>query len=515
MAELRRSLAGVDHTTSLRKAPKGSVTPAKVQFDWQILATDFATIVLGISLIQSSINVLGAIGLSGLAAVGAIEAEAVVSAQQVALGVACAAVSTWYFWVHGHYLRRRSSWDRIGDLTFVFACLMGAEVVVRELWLNSGLPLLGLALQWLLIALLLLGVRLAVRHLLESRGHWLHPAVVLGSGQRALNLARSVSEDRDLGLEITHILAFGGEGEEEPAPGTVKIGGRDVRVIQSRDPLAELLLRFCSHVILIALPPGQLSRGDGLLMSIAMLFPRVGAVMPATELGAGGVKAQVLMLRDVAVVWLGTGLACHGWRLTKRLFDVFASFLFLVAAGPVLVLIALLILWREGGPVFFLQERIGRSGKAFRMVKFRTMVQNAEDVLTAWRQEHPELWSDYKIGNFKLSDDPRVTPLGRLLRRTSIDELPQLWNVLKGDMSLVGPRPLLPREVTNYGANIQLYHTARPGLSGLWQVSGRSTTRFADRVRLDAWYLRNWCFWYDVVILFKTIRMVLNREGAY
>lgn len=515
MAELRRSLAGVDYTTSLRKATKGSVTTAKVQFDWQILATDFATIVLGVSLIQTLFDVLDPTRPGGFSGVGPIGSGAEASFFQAVLGIAFAAITVWYFWVHGHYLRRRSSWDRIGDLTFVFACLLGAEVAVRGLWQGSGLPLFSLALQWLVIAFLLLGLRVAVRRFLAGRGHWLKPAVVLGSGERALSLANSISEDRDLGLAVSHVLALDGTSDEKLAPGTVGVGGRDVRVIHSQDPLAELLLRFGGHVVLVAPSQGEFSRLNGLLTSISMLFPRVGVVMPSTELTAGGIQAQVLMLREVAVVWLGTGLACQGWRLTKRLFDLFASLLILVGTAPILIVASLAILWREGGPVFFVQERIGRDGRVFKMIKFRTMVRDAEAVLAAWQQDHPELWAEYQQGNFKLCDDPRVTSLGRLLRKTSIDELPQLLNVLKGDMSLVGPRPLLPREVTSYGTSIQLYHTARPGLSGLWQVSGRSGTRFADRVRLDVWYLRNWRFWYDIVILFKTVREVLNRKGAY
>jgi undecaprenyl-phosphate galactose phosphotransferase len=169
----------------------------------------------------------------------------------------------------------------------------------------------------------------------------------------------------------------------------------------------------------------------------------------------------------------------------------------------------------NGAPAIFAQERIGLDGRVFRFLKFRSMVRDAENILSRWRTERPELWDEYQRNNFKLRDDPRMLRVGRWIRRTSIDELPQLFNVLKGEMSLVGPRPLLGRELTIYGDTIELYKQVRPGITGLWQISGRSETRFADRAAYDAWYVRNWSLWYDFVILLRTVKVVFLREGAY
>jgi len=521
MAELRRTLAGVASATSLRKAPKGSVSTKGAHIDWQILAVDFAIIALGLGVLRSAFQLANWTGPTIWSA-GQVEAlsppgldllgHAVALPSALALGGA--AVAVWYFWLRGHYLRRRSSWDRLGDLAFVAGSLIALELLAAWQGLSGSLPLPALLLVWTIVCALLLSGRLAVRRHLERAGHWRRPAVVLGSGQRAREVARAVAEDQDLGLSVTHIVQFVETGSEDEAE-TVTIAGKEVPVLATQDPLAALFLRFRDHVILIAPPPEEFAAVDKLVPTLTSLCPTVGVALPTVGLAVVGAATQVLLKRDVALVWMQNRLMRLEWRVMKRCFDVLAAASILIVTAPILLTVALLIYCLEGAPVFFAQERVGRNGKLFRMIKFRTMVNDAEEILAKWKAENPERWSEYKANNFKLADDPRVTLLGRLLRQTSIDELPQLWNVLKGDMSLVGPRPLLRREVNDYGGNIQLYLTARPGLSGLWQVSGRSETQFSDRAQLDGWYVRNWSFWYDIVILFKTVRIVLGRSGAY
>jgi len=181
---------------------------------------------------------------------------------------------------------------------------------------------------------------------------------------------------------------------------------------------------------------------------------------------------------------------------------------------PLVALIALAIRLTSKGPAFYSQQRIGKQGQLFRAWKFRTMVENADEVLRRYLEENPALRAEWEE-NFKLRNDPRVTAVGSFLRKTSLDELPQLWNVLKGEMSLVGPRPIVNAEIVRYGESISLLGRVKPGLSGLWQVSGRSNTTYEDRVRLDMYYIRNWSVWLDIFILAKTCAVVLKRQGAY
>ncbi len=521
MAELRRTLAGMASATSRLKAPKGFVNTKSVHFDWQVLAADFAIIALGLGVLRPAFQVADWTGptiwpasqlevllLAGPELLG----HALALSSVLALGGA--AISVWYFWLRGHYSRRRSSWDRLGDIAFVAGSLIALEHLAAWQGLAGTLPFSALLLLWAAVGALLLSGRIAVRRYLERAGRWRRPAVVLGSGQRAQEVARAVAEDQDLGLSVTHIVQFAQAGSADEVE-MVTIAGEEVPILATQDPLAALFLRFRDHVILIAPPPEEFAAVDKLVPTLTSLCPTVGVALPTVGLSVTGAATQVLLRRDVALVWMQNRLMRLEWRAMKRCFDVLAAAGILIFTSPILLTVALLIRLLDGAPVFFAQERVGRNGKIFRMIKFRTMVNDAEEILAQWKAEHPERWAAYKANNFKLSNDPRVTLLGRLLRQTSIDELPQLWNALKGDMSLVGPRPLLRREVSDYGGNIQLYLTARPGLSGLWQVSGRSETQFSDRAQLDGWYVRNWSFWYDIVIIFKTVRIVLGRSGAY
>lgn len=196
-------------------------------------------------------------------------------------------------------------------------------------------------------------------------------------------------------------------------------------------------------------------------------------------------------------------------RWPKALFDRLGSLGLILIGSPILIAAAIAVKLTSDGPVFFLQERVGRNGQHFKMIKFRSMVTDAEDRLA-------ELQAD--SGNevmFKMRDDPRVTKVGKLLRRTSIDELPQLFNVLKGDMSLVGPRPPLVAEADDYGATARRRLLVRPGITGLWQISGRSNLDWEETVRLDLYYVENWSLVGDLLILWKTVRAVTSSEGAF
>jgi Undecaprenyl-phosphate galactose phosphotransferase WbaP len=177
-------------------------------------------------------------------------------------------------------------------------------------------------------------------------------------------------------------------------------------------------------------------------------------------------------------------------------------------------LIGILILLDSGGPVLFSQIRIGRNGTKFKLYKFRTMAQNADQLLQTYLEKSPALKSEW-LATHKLQNDPRITRLGALLRKTSLDELPQLWNILIGDMSIVGPRPIVDAEVEKYGTCFDLYKQVRPGLTGLWQVSGRSNTSYQRRVELDEYYIRNRSLKLDLEILWKTVFVVLRKTGAY
>lgn len=200
--------------------------------------------------------------------------------------------------------------------------------------------------------------------------------------------------------------------------------------------------------------------------------------------------------------------------LIKRLLDIAVALLLLLPAIPFAVLIALAIVLDSPGPVFFAHTRIGKGNRTFRLWKFRTMVSDADEVLEKYLREKPALRREWEKTH-KLKLDPRVTRVGRLLRRSSLDELPQVISVLRGEMSMVGPRPIVADEIPKYGSVFELYLQVRPGLTGLWQASGRTDTSYGARTALDLKYLRERTLWLDLKVLLKTIRVVLLGHGAY
>lgn len=201
-----------------------------------------------------------------------------------------------------------------------------------------------------------------------------------------------------------------------------------------------------------------------------------------------------------------------GGRL-KRIFDICVCLSIVLFSFPLLISIALILKVADPGPVIFRHVRIGLWGRRFHCFKFRTMVVDADKTLQALLEEDPSIRAEWERGQ-KLSRDPRVTPVGRFLRESSLDELPQLINVLRGEMSLVGPRPIVPAEMLRYGDRLGFYVSARPGLTGLWQISGRSNCGYDKRVELDADYVSNWRFAFDISILVRTISAVIRREGS-
>jgi Undecaprenyl-phosphate galactose phosphotransferase WbaP len=201
-------------------------------------------------------------------------------------------------------------------------------------------------------------------------------------------------------------------------------------------------------------------------------------------------------------------------RTQKRVFDLFGSFIGLLILSPFLAIVAVLIKLDSSGPFFYRQTRVGKDGKKFQMLKYRTMYQDADQELDEYLKDNQELqqeWEDFQ----KLKQDPRITGVGYFLRLYSIDELPQLWNVLKGEMSLVGPRPFMPQQRELHANTYHRYIRIRPGLTGMWQVYGRSELKYDFRIQMDEYYFRNWSIWLDLYIMIRTPWVVIRKIGAY
>lgn len=226
-----------------------------------------------------------------------------------------------------------------------------------------------------------------------------------------------------------------------------------------------------------------------------------------------GTDMSFLFSHEMLLLRINNNLAKRSSRILKRTMDIFGSLAIITALSPVLLILYCLIK-KDGGNAIYGHPRIGRNGKEFKCLKFRSMVVNSKEVLEHLLATDPEAKAEWNK-DFKLRNDPRITKVGAFIRKTSLDELPQLFNVLKGEMSLVGPRPIIKDELERYEEDVDYYLMAKPGMTGLWQVSGRNDVDYETRVYFDSWYVKNWSLWNDIAILFKTVNVVLKRDGAY
>lgn len=358
---------------------------------------------------------------------------------------------------------------------------------------------------WALGVLLLGTFRTSLRLFLQylrRRGRNIRHLVIVGTNARAKRTARLLLEDRSLGYKLTGFV-------DDPWPGSAEVSQYG-RVVASLDQFAEFLRHNPVDEVIICLPMRSYYQASAGMVD---LCERLGvtAGFPPDQFGTGERPERKKSAQVSSVMAIYGGIPHGAAYLFKRLFDFLVGLTLIVVLSPLMLVIALVIKFSSAGDVLFVQQRIGLNRRRFSMLKFRTMRQDAE-------KQQDELQSANEASGpvFKMSEDPRVTPVGRLLRRTSLDELPQLFNVVLGEMSLVGPRPL---PVRDYSGFTEDWHrrrfSVRPGMTCLWQVRGRSSLSFKDWMELDLFYIDNWSLWLDLKILFLTIPVVLRRSGAY
>jgi Undecaprenyl-phosphate galactose phosphotransferase WbaP len=413
------------------------------------------------------------------------------------------------FAARGHYWRRRPFSDELLDIFKVFLILAVLDGVISYLtkWHFSRLWFIA---GWFLALIFVALARVAIKLFFIHTGEWQRATVILGIGRNAREAARALNDELLMGLEIVAFLVP--PGESAPAD-TLEIRGRKIPVFPLGADPDETLIRLGSPQLIVALEADSLLPHQHLLQKLSARHRDLNIIPPLKGLPLYGMEITHFFSHEVLMLTVRNNLARPGPRLLKRAFDLVASACLLVLFAPLLAFFSWKIR-RSGGGAIYGHSRIGQHGKPFQCLKFRTMVPNAQKALEDVLARDPKARDEWGR-DFKLKNDPRITPIGLLLRETSLDELPQLWNVFKGEMSLVGPRPIIAEELERYGDQVDYYLEAPPGMTGLWQISGRNDTGYEDRVALDCWYVRNWSLWYDLVIMIKTVRVVLGRNGAY
>jgi len=357
---------------------------------------------------------------------------------------------------------------------------------------------------WLISLGLIPVVRMIVRRLLRKAGIVGPQAVMLGAGATARLVLDAIERQRLPAVRIRAIF------DDDTKKQGGKIAG--VEVVGPLQMAARWALQRGISTAVVAIPGMMRRRLVPLITELSKVFSRIIVIPDLFGLSSSEVSSYEIA--GTLALELRNNLLYRHNRVIKRIIDLWLLSLSVVFILPLGTLIVLAIVAESGRPIFFRHERIGRGGRCFSAWKFRTMVPDAEAVLRKALENDGSLRSEWEA-NQKLKRDPRLTRVGRVLRRLSLDELPQLWNILRGEMSLVGPRPIVEGEIEKYGDDYDLYLRVRPGLTGLWQVSGRSDLSYEERVRLDAYYVRNWSVWLDLVILVRTVIAVLSGKGAY
>lgn len=350
---------------------------------------------------------------------------------------------------------------------------------------------------WLTSLWLVPLARWCIRQLFAKKVWWGVPTILFGEGNITEKLIAYLQSDKNIGLNPVACVCLHGNTSNS------------LRILHSQKDIEAFTKKDTCALVVISDKQGWLKEeveiATRLFKSVLLVPESFGdipfAVRPV-EIGSVFCLKVRQNLLDARRLFL------------KRTMDIVLAFTGGLLILPFCLLIALAIRLESHGSVFFRHERIGRNGQIIKILKFRTMVSNAKEVLDKYLKDNPCLRQEWETDQ-KLRHDPRITRIGAFLRKTSLDELPQLWNVLYGEMSLVGPRPIVEAEIPRYGPAFSTYIRVRPGITGLWQVSGRNDVSYSTRVRIDKFYINNWSIWLDLLILAKTLPVVIKGKGAY
>ncbi|MBD8506009.1 sugar transferase [Hoyosella sp. G463] len=397
------------------------------------------------------------------------------------------------------YQRIIQSTLMVFGLVAIIALLLRLEIARGYLAIALPLGLLGLlSSRWL-----------ARRWLSSARahGHCSTTVIVLGGGQAALEMMTGFRRQPALGYRVAGVCIPDYEG---PVDQRITVHGESIPILGDQDTVIEAVRATRANTVAVTATE---QIGPQRLRDLAWQLQEHGVdlVVHPGVIDVAGPRLKIRPVAGMPLLHVEEPQYEGATRIKKALFDRCGALAALMLFAPVMIVVALAIKLHDRGPVFYRQVRVGKSGEELRMWKFRSMVPHADTLLDEARAACGKEDDTF----FKAENDPRITPIGRFIRRTSIDELPQLFNVLRGEMSLVGPRPLVKGEGEHIPGYVERRILVRPGMTGLWQVSGRSGLSDDDRVRLDLSYVENWSMMQDIVIMWRTVRTVINGDGAY
>lgn len=425
----------------------------------------------------------------------------------------------WFWVLLDHYFRRRPFWDELREIIRVIATMFVVAGAITFIAGVESAPNVLLILWVFNLMLIPLG-RTASRGVLDCLGLWQMPTVIIGAGPNAREAATALAGETSMGY---HVVAFidvegvppAGIADEAKQSAPPVIGCSTGGTTSIQQQLEDLLAERGQPQVVVALE--SLSEKTNQLLVQRLIVARgiVNVIPKIRELPFLGAAFSPFLSYEAALLTLKNNLTRRSALWLKRGIDIAITLPALIVFAPITVFFALLIFLYDPRNPFYAQLREGHWGKTFRVWKLRTMYHNADELLTTYLESNPVAnaeWNRY----FKLSRDPRILPvIGNFLRKSSIDELPQFWNILIGQMSLVGPRPFPEYHLRSFSAEFrELRRTVKPGISGMWQVHSRSDGDLAVQEYFDTYYIRNWSIWLDIYIIFNTVRVVLEGRGA-
>ncbi|WP_241607101.1 undecaprenyl-phosphate galactose phosphotransferase WbaP [Rosenbergiella epipactidis] len=409
----------------------------------------------------------------------------------------------WYGMRLRHYFYRKTFWFELKEVlrTIVIFSIFEIAIIAFTQWYLSRVTWV---ITWLLIALLVPVMRGIIKSTLDKMGAWQRDTIIIGSGHNALEAFKAIGSEKNLGFKTIRFI--GSVNNKTNYIGNIPV---------SHELPSELTKKIDKRMqFIIAVESDESELRNAWLQQLMLNGYRYVSVIPTLRgMPVDSTDMSFIFSHEVMIFRVHQSLAKWPSRILKRSFDILASTFIIAMLSPILLYISRKVK-KDGGPAIYGHERIGKNGVPFKCLKFRSMSVNSKELLADLLAKDPEAKAEWDE-TFKLKNDPRITQIGHLLRRTSMDELPQLFNVLKGEMSLVGPRPIIHEELERYHDQVDYYLMSKPGMTGLWQVSGRSDVDYETRVYFDAWYVKNWSMWNDIAILFKTVSVVLRKDGAY
>ncbi|EGC2399825.1 undecaprenyl-phosphate galactose phosphotransferase WbaP [Escherichia coli] len=418
------------------------------------------------------------------------------------LGVCCVA---WYGIRLRHYFYRKTFWFELKEIlrTLVIFAVIEMAVIAFAKWYFSRYVWL---LTWVMAIFLVPLARIAIKWLLMKWGLWLRDTWIIGSGKNAYEAYKAITSERNLGLNVVGFVTDEQmQGEQRKTIDELPIIIGSIDWLNSKDKRTQFI---------VAVESEQSDIRNKWLREFMIKGYRYVSVIPTLRgMPLDSTDMSFIFSHEVMIFRVQQNLAKWSSRIIKRCFDLFGSICIILILSPLLIYIYMKVK-KDGGPAIYGHDRVGINGKTFKCLKFRSMVVNSKEILDELLKNDPKAKEEWDA-TFKLKNDPRITKIGAFLRKTSLDELPQLLNVLKGEMSLVGPRPIINAELERYNDQVDYYLLSKPGMTGLWQVSGRSDVDYDTRVYFDAWYVKNWSMWNDIAILLKTVIVVLRKDGAY